>query len=199
VGEQVRSLGLRLPQPEPEDHLYSFNSALIKRFFTHFSLASPRQRPGQLDYRLTVKEYQPKEHRGVITESYEGGDKETSHADHLPPACGIPRLEELIALRAWACQHRALALFMCSRAAFIAAFSSLQYSQPGSEQYGSPTSSGGSSDAFAKNGLIGHAAMLPPLTKRSSEHNESAQRLIGSFESSDARRTALPQDRSVKN
>ena len=57
-----------------------------------------------------------------------------------------------------ACQHRGLSLCICSRAAFIAALSSLQYSQPGSEQYGDPTSSEDSSETLARNGLIGHAA-----------------------------------------
>ena len=40
---------------------------------------------------------------------------------------------------------------------------SLQYSHSGSEQYGDASSSGDSSEAFAKNGLIGHAAILPPF------------------------------------
>jgi hypothetical protein len=43
--------------------------------------------------------------------------------------------------------------------------SSLQYQQSGSEQWGDPCSSGSSFAAFARNGLSGHAAMLPPVTR----------------------------------
>jgi len=42
---------------------------------------------------------------------------------------------------------------------------SLQYSQSVSQQCGGPTSSGDSSEAFARNGLIGHAAMRPPCPR----------------------------------
>src|SRR5215469_6801123 len=51
----------------------------------------------------------------------------------------------------------------------------LQYSQSGSEQYCEPTSSGDSSEA--RNGLIGHAAMLPgaldTFENQSGEHTRS--------------------------